>query len=284
MGRPPSWIFASLALLFAALGGLLVRQQREISRLRSAVSSQAAQLAGSQDQMQQLAGRLEAEEQGRAATGQALRRAAAENTRLAEALGLDASDLSFWRSERLRQSAQHYAPELARLNLAPDRRNALLSLLADRTDAMRDAREIALREGISPDSAAMTLAIQSAAADVEGDIRGLIGAAIDGFFPAPAAPAVTVAVYAPPPAAIPVSAEPAAAPNDALPAYGYGYPPAYAPYIPVYVVSNFRRRGLRPAPRFAGPRLEPARPLRAAPPGDGGARNFRAGARPSPSR
>jgi hypothetical protein len=262
MGRSLRWIFASLAVLFATLGVVVVRQQGEIFRLHSALSAQAAQLADNQSQLQALADRVTAEQQGRLAAGQALRRTAAENIRLAEALGLNAGDLSFWEAERLKEAGRRYAASLDHLDLSPERRDALLGLLADRTDAMRDAREIAVRDGIGADSAEMVLAVRMAAAEVDTDIRGLIGGAIDGFFPAAppaAAPAVTVAVYNSPPAIVPVYSEPA--PVAAYAPEAYAPAPDYAPYAPVLFVSSFRPRGFDRAPRFAGPRSEPARPL-----------------------
>jgi hypothetical protein len=273
MSGPWRRILLSLALLFAALGAILVRQQREISRLRAAVSAQAAELADHQSDVEQLSGQLAAEQQ-------ALRRRAAENARLASALGLDAAELSFWRSERLREAARRYGPELAALGLGPEKRDALLALLADRTDAMRDAREIALREGIAAGSGAMNDAIEAAAADVEADIRGLIGAAAAGLFPAPvpagSAPAATVAVYASPPVAAPVASPLAPAEGVLAPAPAYAAAPADAPFVPVLLISSFGGEGGGRNRRFAGPRTEPGRPVRtaplAAPPGGGAGR------------
>jgi len=262
MGGPLRWIFASLAVLFAALGVVMIRQQGEISRLHAALSSQAAQLADNQSQVQALADRVAAEQQGRLAAGQALRRTAAENTRLAEALGLNAGDLGFWQNERLQAADRRYAAALDRLELSPARREALLGLLADRTDAMRDAREIAGREGIAAGSAEMALAVRMAVADVDADIRNQIGDAIDGLLPAappPAAPAVTVAVYNSPSVAVPVYSEPAPPPAYAPSAYAPA--PDYVPYAPVLFISSFRPRGFGRSPRFAGPRSEPARPF-----------------------
>ena len=188
MSRSIPWILCGLLGASAvALAVQLGRVDVEMARLRGLASRDAVELKQSQRHAVQLMARLDKTKSTASATTAAAADAKQSDKGDDKDNGVTVIHMSdvvrdhpemadLWNKQQRMNMLRQYGDAIAGMHLPPDEAEKLKSLLVERQNSMNDARDAAAKAGIKPGTPEMAQATSQAAAEVQQQITGLIGA------------------------------------------------------------------------------------------------------------